>query len=418
MAQSIPQSSSVAPRRVGLGTWLARLLLTVALWLTLACGVAVAGPLEDAVSQLAAAEATTASLVAERHTLEAEHRVLTSRVEDLKAAGSLVDDYALRDALRAARASAETLNALSEQIRSQREREAELRRQVVVQYDALIAALERKLIAVSPSEQVEVIASLEALQLAREDFRRAFSVALDPFEPIAMPDLDRLDGSDPEELMAAADELADNEEKLRGRLGELESRIEALERRRRLVAFAEDSADEADLFGEEARTTRVRSSRSSENTVDEPSTTPVQSDPGRPNAPVGEDQGAPEPVGSGGITTPDPSTPDPSLGSFDGDIANEARGGPQLDDRGGLGPSTPDLGGPAGLPPASSGSSTTTVVRSDADPGVVAASGSSRSGGSLDAELKRLKSQRKKLEGDIERVSKKQQELRQRARSF
>ena len=310
--------------------WAMCVVLSIVVLTTLVFSVspAVAGPLEDSLAALEAQESKTRPLLDERAALERRYEAQTAEIETLKSKGGIVNDYELQDALRDARGMAEELNELAQRIRSQQDTEDRHRQEVVAHYDILIANLEQTLLTASSEQQLAIVQNLEALQSVREEFRRALQVASNPLEPIDVPDLGEFESIDPEEIAAAADELADNQEKLHVQLTELDERIDSLERRRRLVAFAEDSADEANLFGEEARSTQVQGSRSaSTNRASDASKTEESADIQTSGAEAEVTSSGPTNDGAPAAAPPSPGTDDdasdPDNNSFmaDGDGA-------------------------------------------------------------------------------------------------
>ena len=91
---------------------------------------------------------------------------------------------------------------------------------------------------------------MEALNHRREELLK--SIRIDIEEPIEIPEIsfDDDDEIDPEALLAAADELEDEEEKALERVKLLESKIETLEKKKRSILRARSLKEEDIFFGE------------------------------------------------------------------------------------------------------------------------------------------------------------------------
>lgn len=390
------------------------LWILIAAWM-LGSGVAWAGDLASSRAKLEVAQSEVSKIEAEISNLEARLQLQVREVEALKRQDALVD-YALQEALAASRSTAEELSSLTSELRAAQSDQQRSFEALMGAYDEEIVALEGRIFEVSGTEQQAIIGQLERLQREREQVRAEVPSVL---SPITVPELAEIISDDPEELMAAADELVASEAEMNDQLQDISARIDALEQRRRVLAYAEDTSDERALFGEEDTPTqisgqeRVVATRSNgegskqsddgltnEGSVSEPTASPTMDDA----------RDAPE-----GMNPPpsdfsmDPNSGAETDGDTTGGLATGDDGLSGFESMGDRGP-TADLGD---TPEVGSG---VDVIRSDADLNAVE---SKRSGSygrrSLERELKKLKTRKKKLERSLDEVRDQKSRLEERA---
>ncbi|PIV98794.1 MAG: hypothetical protein COW42_13165 [Deltaproteobacteria bacterium CG17_big_fil_post_rev_8_21_14_2_50_63_7] len=407
--------------------------LLLAFVFVLATGLtAHADPLSEQLAEVESLQSKADTLTDELSALEGRYQLFVEAIEELKShSDGIVGDLGLKRTLRDARAVAEELNAKAADLAALRKSQELAQAKVIALCDEQIAAKEESLFTASSEQQAELIASLQKLQTLRDRIRRS---SVDPLLPVALPDLVGFDSNDPEEVLAAADELEDNKEKLAAQLDELDGMIASLERRKKLRSYAEDSADEANLFAEDVRPTRIGTTPTAGKAADAPTksstggiataggTAPGTPSPGKSTDDWSAGTPAESPPPSGDPDAQSPSYND-ATGAFNGGADSDgARDTTVSGGYDGLEPTLPDvaphetapinIGPPVSVPAVG-------VVRSEADLTALTGTGYGRdSAKSVDGELARLKKHRKTLEKSLSDLSKQRDLLRSKADSL
>lgn len=198
------------------------------------------------------AERTT--IVDEMRGLETRHKRIVGQITNLKKQNNsgLTVRLALENQLREAQQISEELAQLQERIRVMDNRLGASRTQLINTIEGHIQGLESQLRAAPASERRALVVKLNTLKAERARFA----------EPLpAAPSVEDLDATlmlaaradSPEDLIAAADELLDTEDKLRRRLVAVETRLDELKASKRLVRRAQGFSREERFFEETDR---------------------------------------------------------------------------------------------------------------------------------------------------------------------
>ena len=345
--------------------------------------------------------------------MEARYGEQVDAIDAIKRKGvSGLNRRDLEDRLSKARALSQELEAMQSEITSRDEQMRQLSAQIVELLDGERLRLEQRLMKGEASP--DLIVTLNELSQEREryaapprrlDQRRYADVLRDAG-----------DASDPDDMLAMADELLDAESQVRAQVSELESRLGELKTRRRLLRRASDFRREERFFEEGDRVntfgSRVRGSRSEraeaseERASDE---TPLRDDlSASPTDVVNEEKGPTQtPVLEGDALNEQPEagfdSNDPSRGG--GFSAQD----PGLSDN----PAPLDMptkqgGDPFGAP------TDVVVIQRQADPNVSV--GRVESGDAqLDVQIEDLESERAKLERKASALKKRAAELKRQA---
>lgn len=194
------------------------------------------------------------AIVDEMRGLETRHKRLVGQIINLKKQNNsgLTVRLALENQLREAQQISENLAQLQERIRVMDNRLGANRTQLINTIEGHIQGVESKLRSAPASERRALVLQLNGLKAERARFA----------EPLpAAPSVEELDATltlaaradSPEDLIAAADELQDTEDKLRRRLLAVETRLDELKASKRLVRRAQGFSREERFFEETDR---------------------------------------------------------------------------------------------------------------------------------------------------------------------
>ncbi|MFT3840669.1 MAG: hypothetical protein QM723_27010 [Myxococcaceae bacterium] len=302
-----------------------------------------------AASQLDALKATAASarqaVNDTRHEQMAktqELNQLSGRIEALKAnaKGKLLPGSELDSALKQ---SQELSGALTTLAQSLSEKEAALEQSNVAlltamtdEMKALRAEFDRQ---TSHAGRAATIAKMKALKNEREQVRAAIPSAKVP----SLANLKESDSDDPTELLEQADQVRDDEDKVRSQLKALESRINEAKAERDLDSRMRQFSGEENLFDDQDRRLRVRretfenaaggttqnpTTQQSDNQFGGTPNGPAPSAPPPPKTTVGDTAGASRNNGLGAFGAASPVSLDTSKS------ANPQAGGEYTDGQG------------------------------------------------------------------------------------
>lgn len=324
--------------------------------------------------------------------LEARHRGVISRITKLKGESvTLTNRLALDDLLRQSKQLSEEMSSLQATLRKV-DGSINLQRQRLVDgLEKQMKAMEATLASSTAAERAKTVQKLNELRKLRADFEAPLPAA---------PSLGDLNAAitmaervqDPEELLAAADELLDTEDQLRRRVLAIDQRLTELKQSKRLARRASSFAREERFFEE---TDRDRVIARYEKTTSTP--------------------GAQTPATDTPNSTPEasPSEPgelaaaaDSQSGAYDG--APEVAGQPTVMD-----PTTDSQGTPVAAPNNSpddlfTDTPQTVVINANADPSRSVGSASDGVKTGIDVQISALQSER-------ERLAKQAAELRKQA---
>lgn len=208
--------------------------------------------LEELESRWAVSLAQREAFQAKMRGLEAEYERATRDIEEIKRGG--VDNLRrpeLERKLRLARESAMELDGLQCRIKTLDALLTDLAARIVTRLDVRRDELERDLVRAKPARRAGLVKELNDLSAKRAEYARPLE-RIDSGQFVAvMKGADAID--DPEEMLALADELQDAEAQARAKLGELESQLDELKARRRLLRRARSFSREESFFEEGAQ---------------------------------------------------------------------------------------------------------------------------------------------------------------------
>lgn len=435
------------PSRLGRGTTgssalaLALLLgLVMAALLTPRSAVAQTGDLGELRADYAILTQQVTELGRKRATLEATYDKVTAKITAHKRStnGGILSGIQLESLLENGRVLSNELYEVQRQIRDAEGDLEKVRGALVTSFDARIATLEDQI--VTGTDRGRAIAEMNALLKERHQYRRREST---PDLKIAnLPRVGEVP-SDPEEMLASAAELDDNERKLRARITEIEATIGDLEKDRRLRRRARMFRTQESFFDDAmVGSRRVAVARAS--SVSSGDSGPANTKDDAPSGDSATTATPPEGISNGGGTNAEPA-PDESYGAggdelnndgqqgdFDGtsdaapvDIGEGSRGDDTLVDPEPsntnfeptvtVGPTRtlPGVGAPGD--PFASGS---VVVRTDVESDRLDGRTDADSGGSLSQRLQRLRRARARLEARASELKERSAKLKVKAGEF
>ena len=199
----------------------------------------------------------------------AEFDELLDEIDQLKderdAANTMRADDDLRAALRRAQGRAEVLNDQRQALTELTSRVGDLEAALMASVNDRLQQLEASLATLDAEQRRDAVVELNRLTELRNAYQQPLPAVPDvPWDQI-LAGLD--EDATPEELLATADELADQASSLQRHLEELEARIQELTRQTALEERARSAYSEATLF-EEGVNTGARPERSSGSSSD------------------------------------------------------------------------------------------------------------------------------------------------------
>ena len=225
--------------------------------------------LDELIDAVEAARAEHGLLLDAFEVDRAAFETLLDEIDALKderdSANTLRADDDLREALRLAQRRAQLLNDQRRALTELTDRVGDLEAALMASVDDRLQELETSLSVLEPAQRRNAVVELNRLT----ELRNAYQHPLPPVPDVPWDEI--LAGLDedvtPEELLATADELADEASNLERHLEDLEARIEALTRQTTLEDRARSAYSEATLF-EEGVNTGERPQRSAGSSSD------------------------------------------------------------------------------------------------------------------------------------------------------
>ena len=379
-----------------------QLVMTVAMWMPGLTPVMPSAALEAMEQQYEGELSGRQELIGQMKALEVKHRGVVSRITQLKQApNTLTNRLALDDLLRQSKQLSDELAGLQSTLKTLDGKINTQRTKIVTGLEKHMKQLEASLASASPNARAKTVSELNALRKTRADYEAPLPAAPSVGDLNAALTLAER-AQDPEELLAAADELLDSEDQLRRRLGAIDQRLDELKQSKRLTRRASSFAREERFFEETDRDRVIARYEKTTST----------STPAKDNAAQGDDSATQGSANNAVSVGSQNNTTESSDGAFEFDaVANaapHATADPVSDARG-----TPTAAPAEDL----FGELTQTVViNANADPSKsVEASNVGVSTG-LDSQIDRLLNERRLLEKQAEALRKQAEELKLRAR--
>lgn len=396
-------------------------LATALLTAVILCGVAPADasaqPLDAAQKSYRDSANKRAALIGQLESLEKRYNGLVRRIEERKRAGAM-ETFAgrleLGNLLRESKALADELASLQERVRRLDDELDSQRTRVLGRIDAEVSKLERQLGSADRTERRRLVSELNALRRQRADYSAPLPDAPSLAEiRDALSLAEEVDPSQPEELLAAADELQDTEDQIRRRLTALRERLDSLERRKRLMRRADNLSREERFFEETDRNRVIARVEKGQGSSGSESEQPNRnSDDGFTGAPTADESG----------NNAAPTSGDDLAAGGDVDFEGAADPSPSRERSGGFtdapdSPSqAPEQGGSAGDDPfASSGE--TVVISAGAEP-TRAVSGEATRVRDVDAAIDDLEEEERELSKQADALESRAKDLRKKANDF
>lgn len=262
MMLSNPSTISSQARRVLARVWalaLATLLACSALGVGMTWAPASAqaqegaSVIEQAKAHYGRLGAQVEALRQQRQELEGAYRALSQQITRAKRAGAneqLIGGMRLERLLEEGRVLADRLYTLQRQLRDAEAEREQARGRVLEAYNQQIAVYETR--ALDPNlkgKRASLLAKLNTLRQERHGYLGRAEMTPD-LKLSALPSLNDPEINDPDEALAAAAELEDENRKLKRHIGDLDSEIARLERARRLRQKNADFRDQEAFFDE------------------------------------------------------------------------------------------------------------------------------------------------------------------------
>lgn len=240
-------------------------------------GVVAAQPAASAEQSYRASAQKRTALIERLEQLEGRYKSIVGKIEARKRAGAM-ETFAgrleLGNLLRESKSLADELARLQESVRMLDGTLEQKRTNVLSKIDAEVVRLERKLATSSRSERRALVRQLNEMRRQRAGYSAPLPDAPSIAEiRDALSLAEEVDPSQPEELLAAADELQDTEDQIRRRLDALRERLDTLNQRKRLMRRADNFLREERFFEETDRNrviARVEKGEGTTNSGQEP----------------------------------------------------------------------------------------------------------------------------------------------------
>ncbi len=231
-----------------------RFFLTILL-LGFGPGWALAQPLDTARHAFAAATEAETALATTRRRVAGRHERLAQQISALKQSSQgLAPSLAkveLGQQLRLSRSLSTELDGLDREVAAATDRLQQARASLQAALDLTVGTQQRALATAQPTDRRAVFETIKNLLEERSRLQTS-PIALTVALPAILTEV-----STPDELRELADEAQDNAEKVQSRLGALDSRLDFLRQRRRLLGAAAAFQRDTSLFADDQRNRRI-----------------------------------------------------------------------------------------------------------------------------------------------------------------
>lgn len=192
-------------------------------------------------------------MIAQVEAMETRHQSVVERITRLKRGeNTLTNRLALEDLLRQSKDISDQLQAMQTQIAALDTQLDAKRASLVSGLDAEMRKLEQSLASASATQRADIVASLNRLRGTRAEYEAPLPAApkmRDLHAALTLADR----AQDPDELLAAADELLDSESQVQRRLAAIDQRLHELVQTKRLNRRASAFSREERFFEETDR---------------------------------------------------------------------------------------------------------------------------------------------------------------------
>lgn len=234
-------------------TILLQLIMTMAMWMPGVTPLMPNAALQAIEARYETDLAKRATLIETMTGLESQHQNVIGRITKLKqSANTLTTRLALEDLLRQSKKLSEELAENDSRLRVLDKQIGSQRSGIVTGLEEQMRGLEATLAKATTAERAKTVKNLNALRKLRSSFEAPLPAAPTIRDLNAALSLaDRV--SDPDELLAAADELLDSEDQVRRRLTAIDQRLNELKETKRLTRRASSFSREERFFEETDR---------------------------------------------------------------------------------------------------------------------------------------------------------------------
>ncbi len=383
-------------------TILLQLIMTMAMWMPGVSPLMPSAALQAIEARYETDLAKRRALIDTMTDLESQHQSVVVRITALKqGANTLTTRLALEDLLRQSKQLSEALAEQDSQLRVLDKRINTQRSGIVTGLDEQMRSLETTLAKATPAERVQTVKKLNGLRTLRSSFEAPLPVAPTVRDLNAALNLAER-ATDPEELLAAADELLDSEDQVRRRLTAIDQRLGELKESKRLTRRASSFSREERFFEE---TDRDRVIARYERTT----STPKGTDTANEASPTVNVQGDNSPVTAGDRSQNNDD------GALEFDAAPNAAGGPAS------APLTDSSSVPAVAPERTDDlfvdSTRTVVINANSDPARSVGSASDTVSAGVDGQIDTLVRERDRLKRQAEALRAQAKDLQRRAKA-
>ncbi len=384
-------------------TILLQLMMTMAMWMPGVSPLMPGAALQAIEARYETDLANRRALIDTMTDLESQHQSVIVRITALKqGANTLTTRLALEDLLRQSKRLSEALAEQDSQLRVLDQRINTQRSGIVKGLDEQMRGLEATLAKATPAERVQTVKNLNGLRTLRSSFEAPLPVAPTVRDLNAALNLAER-ATDPEELLAAADELLDSEDQVRRRLTAIDQRLGELKDSKRLTRRASSFSREERFF-EETDRDRVIARYERTTSSPKPTGTTNEASPTTDNA---QDNGVTVEAGGRDQNNDD--------GAMEFDAAPNAAGGPAA------APLTDSSSTPTVAPERTDDlfvdSTRTVVINANSDPARSVGSAGDAVSAGVDGQIDTLVRERDRLKRQAEALRAQAKDLQRRAKA-
>ncbi len=234
-------------------TILLQLIMTMAMWMPGVTPLMPNAALQAIEARYETDLAKRVTLIETMTVLESQHQNVIARITKLKqGANTLTTRLALEDLLRQSKKLSEELAENDSRLRVLDKQIGTQRSGIVTGLEEQMRGLEATLAKATTAERAKTVKNLNALRKLRSSFEAPLPAAPTIRDLNAALSLaERV--SDPDELLAAADELLDSEDQVRRRMSAIDQRLNELKESKRLTRRASSFSREERFFEETDR---------------------------------------------------------------------------------------------------------------------------------------------------------------------
>lgn len=294
--------------------WVINILLTLCLLAPVASGQPATGRPNDGQAALIDRISTTrlaleriedaADIVRSQRDVAAQsHESGAAEIRQIKSANKdagLLPNFELQRKLRRSQELAETLTLLNRELQALQQARLDRLQQLALAYEKLIQQTAGQAKSTSGQRQADQLALLDQARRELAGIQQQLTPA--PRAPREIDGAQLLASDDPEELAERADEVRDEQDRLRKELAQLDSRLRQQAREARLDREMRDFILEQEIFDEGSRVLLVPRGPSALGGAEGAKTNGDPADPGRTDSIEGDNDASPSDEPPGGYS--------------------------------------------------------------------------------------------------------------------